>query len=84
MHHSPPDEKYDLKGSWIDRHTNNTVEAKKLMKDEDLHRILRLSPRKSATLYAQVMYTHTSMHALTSHIGSRLVELWILSYAFLS
>eukprot|EP01084_Bolivina_argentea_P174577 302385_1 len=49
-----PDETYDLKGSWIDRHTNHSVTDRKLMKDEDLHSRLVLNPQESGKIGAQL------------------------------
>eukprot|EP00483_Globobulimina_turgida_P005175 UN05185 len=37
-------ERYDIKGSWINRHTHRHLFENKLMKDEDLHRNLQLDP----------------------------------------
>eukprot|EP01083_Nonionella_stella_P316555 1148453_1 len=47
-------ERYDIKGSWIDRHTNRHLFENKLMKDEDLHRKLRLDPIVSSTIHTQL------------------------------
>ena len=51
-----PKEKYDLKGSYIDRHTNYHVESRKLMKDEDFHqqKSLRLETYKSNEIFNQL------------------------------
>ena len=49
-----PHEKYDLKGSWIDRHTNYHVESGKLMKDEDLHKTLRIDSKVGDKIYKQL------------------------------
>jgi len=49
-----PHEKYDIKGSWIDRHTNHHVESGKLMKDEDLHKTLLLNEDESEKIYKQL------------------------------
>ncbi|ETO17029.1 hypothetical protein RFI_20308, partial [Reticulomyxa filosa] len=49
----PPAEMYDIKGSWVDRHTNHFVESGKLMKDEDLHKSLRLASDASRDLAHQ-------------------------------
>jgi len=49
-----PDETYDIKGSWIDRHTNRHVSEKKLMKDGDLHRKLILDGMVSEQMYTQL------------------------------
>ena len=35
-------ERYDLKGSWVDRHTSNAIAGKSVLKDSDLHRKLIL------------------------------------------
>ena len=51
---SKPHEIYDIKGSWIDRHTNHHVESGKLMKDQDLHKTLKLMPNKSDDMYKQL------------------------------
>merc|ERR1711933_256649 len=51
---SKPHECYDIKGSWIDRHTNHHVESGKLMKDQDLHKTLKLMPSISASMYKQL------------------------------
>merc|ERR1712096_489215 len=37
-----PQEKYDIKGSWVGRNTGRRVDEKKLMKDNDLRRKLIL------------------------------------------
>ena len=47
-------ERYDIKGSWIDRHTNRHLFENKLMKDEDLHRNLQLDPITSNTIHTQL------------------------------
>jgi len=47
-------ERYDIKGSWIDRHTNRHLFENKLMKDEDLHRMLQLDPVTSANIHNQL------------------------------
>lgn len=49
-----PHEIYDIKGSWIDRHTNHHVDSGKIMKDEDLHKTIKLIPEKSAVIYKQL------------------------------
>merc|ERR1712154_340611 len=41
-------------GSWIDRHTNHHVESGKLMKDQDLHKTLKLVPQRAAEIYKQL------------------------------
>merc|ERR1719251_71132 len=51
---SKPHEIYDIKGSWIDRHTNHHVESGKLMKDQDLHKTLKLMPKIADTMYKQL------------------------------
>ncbi len=43
-------ERYDIKGSWIDRH----LFENELMKDEDLHRNLLLDPITSSNIYVQL------------------------------
>ena len=45
---------YDVKGSWIDRHTNHHVESGKLMKDQDLHKTLNLVPQRADQIYKQL------------------------------
>merc|ERR1712176_1683163 len=47
-------ERYDIKGSWIDRHTKRHLFENKLMKDEDLHRVLQLDPITSSNIHAQL------------------------------
>ena len=47
-------ERYDIKGSWIDRHTNRHLFENKLMKDEDLHRNLQLDPITSSNIHSQL------------------------------
>ncbi|ETO15687.1 G-protein-coupled receptor family protein [Reticulomyxa filosa] len=49
-----PQEKYDLKGSWIDRHTNHHVDLGKLMKDEDLKKALLLDPEESHKMFQRL------------------------------
>ena len=49
-----PSEKYDIKGSWIDRHTNHHVDRGKQMKDEDLHKKLLLEPMMANNMYQQL------------------------------
>ena len=49
-----PSEKYDIKGSWIDRHTKYHVDSGKLMKDEDLHKKLELSRKDSNAIWQQI------------------------------
>ena len=51
---SKPHEIYDIKGSWIDRHTNHHVESGKLMKDQDLHKTLKLIPDIADGMYKQL------------------------------
>ncbi|ETO21262.1 G-protein-coupled receptor family protein, partial [Reticulomyxa filosa] len=51
-----PHEKYDLKGSWIDRHTNHHVELGKLMKDEDLKKALLLDPGQSSEMFQRLVH----------------------------
>eukprot|EP01084_Bolivina_argentea_P150483 262800_1 len=49
-----PDQKYEIKGSWIDRHTNVNVTDSQLLKDSDLHIQLILNERQSAAIYEQL------------------------------
>eukprot|EP01084_Bolivina_argentea_P308482 533441_1 len=49
-----PDEKYDIKGSWIDRNTNYQITDRKLMKDSDLKKSLLLNRKKSMKIYNQL------------------------------
>eukprot|EP00483_Globobulimina_turgida_P001467 UN01469 len=49
-----PQETYDLKGSWIARHTNHHSDEGKLMKDEDLHKQLLLNNHMSSKIYSQL------------------------------
>ena len=49
-----PHETYDLKGSWVDRHTNHGMLDNKLMKDMDLHRTLILEYNLKLQLYKQL------------------------------
>ena len=49
-----PSEKYDIKGSWIDRHTNHHVDRGKQMKDEDLHKRLLLESQMANKMYQQL------------------------------
>merc|ERR1719242_769990 len=49
-----PHEMYDIKGSWIDRHTNHHVESGKLMKDQDLHKTLKLVAQRADELHKQL------------------------------
>ena len=47
-------ERYDIKGSWIDRHTKRHLFENKLMKDEDMHRTLQLDAVTSANIHSQL------------------------------
>merc|ERR1712228_29831 len=47
-------ERYDIKGSWIDRHTKRHLFENKLMKDEDLHRNLQLDLITSSNIHKQL------------------------------
>merc|ERR1712087_422494 len=49
-----PQETYDVKGSWVARHTNHHSDAGKLMKDEDLHKQLLLDAKVSGRIYSQL------------------------------
>ena len=49
-----PQETYDIKGSWIARHTNHHSDAGKLMKDEDLHKQLLLNDDVSSKMFDQL------------------------------
>ncbi|ETO32623.1 hypothetical protein RFI_04495 [Reticulomyxa filosa] len=49
-----PHETYDIKGSWVSRHTHHFTGSGKLMKDEDLNKSLRLDWKRSTRLATQV------------------------------
>ncbi|ETO11867.1 1-phosphatidylinositol-4-phosphate 5-kinase, partial [Reticulomyxa filosa] len=51
-----PHEKYDIKGSWVNRHTKHHIELGviKLMKDQDLHKSLLLDLDISHKIYGQI------------------------------
>jgi len=49
-----PHESYDIKGSWVDRHTHHHVESGKLMKDQDLHKTLKVAPEVADAMYRQL------------------------------
>merc|ERR1712157_671382 len=49
-----PDETYDIKGSWVDRHTNHHITDQRLMKDEDIQRPLLLNRLKAVGIYKQL------------------------------
>eukprot|EP01083_Nonionella_stella_P183907 665791_1 len=48
-----PHEIYDIKGSWIDRHTN-LIDSGKLLKDQDLHKTLKLLPNTADNMYKRL------------------------------
>ena len=52
--HSEPQETFDLKGSWVARHTNNHSDLGRLMKDEDLHKQLLLERTVSSRIHGQL------------------------------
>ena len=49
-----PDETYDIKGSWVDRHTKHAIAAGKLMKDEDLTKSLLLENKLAFATWKQL------------------------------
>ena len=52
-----PHEVYDLKGSWIDRHTDARVDEGKLMKDTDLHKKIILGNDNFCTVMDLLSYS---------------------------
>ena len=51
-----PHEKYDIKGSWVSRHTNHHIESGKLMKDEDLHKRIIFTKETAHAKYMQMKH----------------------------
>eukprot|EP01083_Nonionella_stella_P306004 1069897_1 len=51
-----PHEKYDIKGSWINRHTKHHIELGKLMKDEDLKKSILLPHEQSKRIWEQMSH----------------------------
>eukprot|EP00483_Globobulimina_turgida_P000109 UN00109 len=49
-----PNETYDIKGSWVDRHTQHHVTDRKLMKDSDLHSKLVLNKPQAEAMNQQL------------------------------
>jgi len=49
-----PHEKYDIKGSWVDRNTQHRTESGKLMKDNDLHKRMIMRPHMKHMFLGQL------------------------------
>ena len=59
-----PHEKYDIKGSWINRHTKHHIELGKLMKDEDLKKSILIKNDKSKKAWEQMSHDTRFLNTL--------------------
>ena len=59
-----PHEKYDIKGSWINRHTKHHIELGKLMKDEDLKKNILLPFNESKKTWEQMSHDTRFLNTL--------------------
>ena len=59
-----PHEKYDIKGSWINRHTKHHIELGKLMKDEDFKKNVLIPIKESKKAWEQMSHDTRFLNTL--------------------
>ena len=72
--HMAPHEKYDIKGSWRNRHTNHHIEEGRLMKDEDLHKNILLTHRESQRAWEQLNADTRFLTNLGIMVGAHVLQ----------